>query len=247
MGKTTKTEDVTAGQNLAGTANERDINSNYSTSFYDFLSGGAYSRQQGAEAQAQLDALKASYGNFINNKPQPIYDANGNLVNANEISDYDTKMKAYNEGINELGGRVNEMANLGKTSQSLIGGIGDFTANQTNQALSGWNAARQQQAGMDSETQRRQIEQRLSGSGILGSESGAAKMAIARAIADPYARANTDMQQAYAQMYQQNYGGLMGNLANMSQQAIVAPQYVTSDTGWGKILNMGTAFAGAKL
>lgn len=171
MGKPASVTDLTAGQNISGTADQRDMNLDYSKGFYNYLTGGGQdqigqSLAQNAQAQAQA-----------------------------AFSPYGQAMDVY---------------------------------------------ARQQ-----SEDLRRQTEQRLAGSGILGTGSGAANRAIAQAIASPYAQANVNLAQQYGQMYQGAYGNLLGNLSGMSQQQIVAPQLQYNQSTGDKLLTAGTNLAGA--
>lgn len=173
MGATSKTVDLTAGQNLQGTANKRDLNYNNSNSFYNMLTG-------------------------------------------------------------------NDAAGVGT-------GLAGLATQQAQAAFSPYGQAATTAAGLQSERQRRAIEQRLAGSGILSSESGASKTAIAQAIAQPYAQANVDMTKQYGDMYQNMYSGLLGNLSAMSQQQVIAPQLQSQDTAWGTALKVGTSLGGALL
>jgi len=173
MGTTSRTNDVTDDTNYAGTANERDINLDYSRGFYNYLTGGG---------QDQI----------------------GQSLAANARS-------------------------------------------QAQEAFSPYGIAMQDYARQQSEDMRRQTEQRLAGSGVLGTGSGAANRAIAQAIASPYAQANVNLAQQYGQMYQGAYGNLQGNLAGMSQQQLVAPQFQDRRTPWGTALDIGTQLGGAAL
>lgn len=67
MGKGTlsNTVDITEDQKIAGTANERDINSDYSSAFYDFLTGKQGNQIGGAlsaGAKEQADAAFSPFG-----------------------------------------------------------------------------------------------------------------------------------------------------------------------------------------
>jgi len=111
--------------------------------------------------------------------------------------------------------------------QDQIGqSIAQNAQSQAQAAFSPYGVAMNEYAQQQSEQQRRLIEQRLAGSGILGTGSGAANAAISQAIASPYAQANVNLAQQYGQMYQGAYGNLLGNLSGMSQQQLVAPQFL---------------------
>ena len=113
---------------------------------------------------------------------------------------------------------------------------------QANRAFSPFGQAMDVYAKQQSDQQRRAVEQRLSGSGILGTGSGAATSAISQAIAKPYAEANVAMQQQYGNLYQNAYQKQIDELSGMSQAALVAPQTMSQLTGKGEAVDLLTKF-----
>jgi hypothetical protein len=108
---------------------------------------------------------------------------------------------------------------------------------QAMMAFSPFGQAMDTYAQQQSNQQRRAVEQRLSGSGILGTGSGAANAAISQAIARPYAEADVAMQKEYGNLYQNAYDKQLSELSSMSQQAIVAPQTMSQMTSKGQTMD----------
>lgn len=135
---------------------------------------------------------------------------------------------------------------------AITGGPGNSTmrninasATGTGQALMGdYGNALMRQAGADSESQRRAMEQRLSQGGMLGTDSGAGRTALAQAIAQPYAQAQTQLMGQQSQLAGNAYNQLMGGFGNQGQQQLIAPQFMVQEGNKQDAVNAQRASSG---